>query len=346
MVLLMPFFLTSRKDVVSLFRWIGGISVFFILFLVPFVFSKSVFAAFWLQRFGLYVATFDNGWLRFVVLPGFGLNLLMLSLCPNILPASKWIRASLGLLGVVAIVMGGNRSSLVMAFIMVLAIAVARRRIVMASIALTASALLLVTFSYVGEKLDIRGGVGFSRVMSLTSRRIAEASGASGTAEWRMIRWKRAMQEIQAHPVFGKGYGGVENAWLFTDWAEFEEATVEIALASGGIHNGYLNAAYSLGIPALLLFIVIVVGQSLSNFRQAQRLLRIDPIKSEMHSLVLANLGALTAAIYIGIDLNAPMLWLYLILGVFLTRLGKENPAVVEDAISAPAHLEPRALPA
>src|SRR5262249_39414492 len=79
LVLLLPFFLNSRHDVIRLLQWMGGISLAFILLLVPLVFTKSVLAALWLNRFGLFVSMFDNGWLRFVVLPGFGLNLLMLS---------------------------------------------------------------------------------------------------------------------------------------------------------------------------------------------------------------------------------------------------------------------------
>ena len=54
---------------------------------IPMVFSKNFVLAMWLQRFGVFVTTFDNGMLRFVVLPGFGLNLLMLSFFPSLVPA-------------------------------------------------------------------------------------------------------------------------------------------------------------------------------------------------------------------------------------------------------------------
>src|SRR5207245_1264306 len=48
LVMFLPVFFTTREDVVRLFRWMGGISLFFILFLIPFVFSKSFVAAEWL----------------------------------------------------------------------------------------------------------------------------------------------------------------------------------------------------------------------------------------------------------------------------------------------------------
>ena len=99
MVVLMPFFFNTREDVAKLLRWIGGLSFVLILFLTPFVFSKSLSAAILLSQFGLFVTAFDNGWLRFVVLPEFGLNLLMLSFFPNLLPAPRWMRIVMGTLG-------------------------------------------------------------------------------------------------------------------------------------------------------------------------------------------------------------------------------------------------------
>ena len=78
----------------------------------------------------------------------------------------------------------------------VLAIVLVRRRILTFTLLVVGTSLLLVAFHFIGERLDVRSGVGFWRIASLTSRRIAEESGAVGTAEWRMIRWKRALDEI------------------------------------------------------------------------------------------------------------------------------------------------------
>jgi hypothetical protein len=334
LVLLLPLFLTNRTDLVRLFRWIGGISVIFILFLIPFVFSKSFMAALWLQRFGLYVTMFDNGWLRFVALPGLGLNLLILSFFPNIVPASRRVRLLVAFVGILAIVMGGNRGTVIMAFISVVTFLFVRRRAFAFAAVLVGTTFLFVAVYFIGEQLDFRRGVGFMRVLSLGSQRIAEQSGAADTVEWRMIRWKRAMEEIRAHPVVGKGYGGLENAWIFADWAQFETAIVEVDLASGGIHNGYLSAAYSLGIPALLFFAALVVSQIVLNFRRARLLEQVDGTASDLHCLVLVNLVAFLPSIYAGTDLNSPLIWLYLALGVLLRRLDSKE-VIAEKPVSA-----------
>ena len=343
LVVLLPFFFTTRDDVIRLLRWMGGISVFFILLFIPLVFSRRMLAALWLQRFGLFVTTFDNGWLRFVVLPGFGLNLLMLSFFPRLAPVPRWLRLTMGALGLVAIVMGGNRTSVLMGFVMVVAVLLVRRRIATLSLLVVGTALLLVAFHFIGERLDVRRGVGFWRIMSVTSRRIAEQTDAAGNAEWRMIRWKRALDEIQTNPLFGKGYGGVENAWLFTDWAGFEDASLEVGLAAGGIHNGFLNGAYSLGIPAVLFFLVTFLAQSIMSFKKARRLGGGDPVLSDVHAFVFANLAGLPVAIYLGNDLNNSMIWFFLVLGVRLTRL-KANESTAGESPS-PKPIEMPFLP-
>jgi hypothetical protein len=346
LVLLLPFFVTNRSHVAQLLRWMGGISAFFILLLTPFVFSKSFLAAFWLQKFGLYVTTFDNGWLRFVVLPGFGLNLLTLSFFPTLLPAAKQIRLGMGVLGLCGIIIGGNRSTLLMALVMMFLILIVHRRVMAFSVLFVGTTIMIGAFSYIGERMDVRQGVGFLRVLSVGSERIAYESGADQTVEWRMIRWKRAINEIQAHPILGKGYGGLENAWIFSDWAQFEEARVEVDLASGGIHNGYLTGAYSLGIPAVVFFLIAILGQIAKSFIALRTLNGTDRMMSDLHCLVLAHLVGLVLAIYIGTDLNNPILWIYLGLGALLARLKAEQTITAEstEAGSVAPPLFPRRL--
>jgi len=344
-VLLFPFFFTKREDLIKVIRWIGGISLFFVLLLIPFVFSKSLTAALWLGRFGLFVAPFENGMLRFVVLSGFGLNLLTLSLLPNIVPVRRWMRVAMAVLGGVAMVVGANRSTLVMALVVLATIALIRRRTFMLTGLVVGSIVALAAFDYIGERVDISGGVGFLRILSLGSDRLARESGAADTMVWRMIRWKRAMTEIQAHPIIGKGYGGLENAWLWSDIGEFEEARVEADLASGGIHNGFLNAAYSLGIPAVLFFVISIGGEIFRRFKAARDDVE-DPIQTDAHIFVCANLAALLPTIYIGIDLNTPIIWFFIAMGAFLMRTKPAEPkAAVEEAEEAPMPLIRRRLP-
>jgi len=347
LVFFIPFFFRKREDVVKLIRWTGAISLFFILFFLPFAFSKSMFAAMWLRRFGLFVATFDNGLLRFVVLPGFGLNLLILSFFPNIIPLPRWIRVTMAVLGIAAIVLGGNRGSFLMGIIMVIAILLIRGRRTMVGVSLAASVLLFGAFYYIGEQLDVREGVGFLRILSIGSQRVARESGAVDSVEWRMVRWKRAMIEIEAHPLVGKGYGGLENAWIWSDWAQFDEARVEADLASGGIHNGYITAAYSLGIPALIFFLIAIGGQIVANIKVIRQSGASDPLLTDLSIYILANLIGLMPSIYIGTDLNSPLIWLYMALGTLLIRMNKEKVTEQPEAVAAPqvVRIFPKRIP-
>ena len=77
-------------------------------------------------RFGMFVSTFDNGTLRFVALPEFGLFLLSLLLLPNLIEFGRWTRFPVFMLGTMAIVVGGSRSGLAMAIVIVTVIPLLR----------------------------------------------------------------------------------------------------------------------------------------------------------------------------------------------------------------------------
>jgi O-antigen ligase len=333
LIVLLPIFVPGREDVLRLLRWMGGISLFFIVVLTPLIFTKSAAVALWLYRFGLTVSTFDNGCLRFVALPEFGLIVFTLALLPSAVPNSARKRVFLGAVGLTAIVMGGSRGSLIMAFVILLTVMFVRRGLLVFSCAVLVTSASLATFHYVGQQMDIRYGVGFLRILSLTSQRIAENTDAASNVEWRKLRWKRALEEIKNNPIFGKGYGGLENAWIFSDMAQFDQSAFEVDLATGGIHNGYLNSAYALGIPATLLFLFALIRQIWVSGVQVRRQRDSDPVMSDLQSFVCANLAGFGAVIYIGADLNTPIIWFYLASGVLLTRLKRrESAAQLENA--------------
>jgi O-antigen ligase len=322
----LPFCVRRPSDALRLIRWMVGLSVFFISLLVPLMFTQSQEVGFWLTQFGLFVTAFDNGWLRFVVLPGFGLTLITVVMFPRLLPLSVRARIAFGVLGTAAIFLGGNRTSLAMAFLIVLTVALVRRKILLFSSLLAGTAVMLVTFHLIGETVQFRGKFGAWRILSLTSRRIAEQTDAAGNVEWRKVRWHRALQEIRSNPLFGKGYGGLENAWIAGSSAAVESALVEIDLTSGGIHNGYLSGAYALGIPAAVLFVAAILWQIGGNARRARRLSEHEPVLSDLHTFVCANLVSLVAANYAGNDLNSPITWFYLGFGVLLGRFATGIP--------------------
>src|SRR5438105_607637 len=85
-------FIRNRQEVCKLIKWMGIISVVFVAIFVPLTFSKSYAFANAIRRMGLGVGFFDNGWLRFIVLPGFGLLVVILTLLPGLFPLPRFWR--------------------------------------------------------------------------------------------------------------------------------------------------------------------------------------------------------------------------------------------------------------
>jgi hypothetical protein len=334
LAVLISLFFRRVDDVKSVLRWMAVLATFLVVLLILLSMSKSLAAAEALARLGVYVSFFDNGWLRFVVLPGLGTVLLVFGLLPRI---SGWgrtrSRVMIGL-GLAAIVMGGGRGSFLGAAAALAAIAVVRRQFLGLTAALAGLALCLGIFRYVGENYTFREGAGALRILSLVSPRVAALTGAADTVVWRQRRWERAMQDIYRRPWIGHGYGGLERAFVYGSRAGYEAAQIEIDVVTGAVHNGFIAGARALGVPALGLFLVILIGRTYSSGRLALRLRESDPERSELHCLAFAQLAAFVPAIYIGTDLNAPVLWFYLFLGVLVEKLKAREPA--EEAVPAP----------
>ncbi len=321
-MVLLGVFIKKREDYLKLIRWLTWLSLFFIAILAPLVFTKSMDVAYLLSYVGVFVTTFDNGFLRFVVLPGFGLLLLSVALLPQIMPLSKTARCMLVICGIVAVILGGNRSSVVMAFAIICGIALLKKRFLRLTGIIIGIASVLFLFNVIGEKLSNRAEeAGFLRILALVNSRIAERTGADNNVIWRKLRWERAMQEIRSNPISGKGYGGVQNAFMWTDWTNFEEARMEIDLASGGVHNGYLACAMAFGIPSLLLFLFAFGRSIYSTAAAARRYSFEDPVFSELFIFICVNLVSFAITIVIGTDLNNPMIWFLIGLGSLAERL-------------------------
>lgn len=81
-------YLGSEAQAASLVRSLVWVSLGFVLLFVPLTLTKSMMALDVLTAFGMYVAMYDNGWLRFVVLGVFG-QLLVAGPC-----CRRWCRLS------------------------------------------------------------------------------------------------------------------------------------------------------------------------------------------------------------------------------------------------------------
>jgi O-antigen ligase len=336
-------FLGGRQNLLKLARSLVLVSLALSVLLIAAALSMSFTVASVLTYLGMYVTYFDNGILRFVVLPGFGLILLSLAMLPHLLKLKPLARWTLGIIGAGAIIVGGNRSSLGGAVIISLIIPLLRRKYLLAGTVTGAILAAAVGGYFAGAILSRLPQTGLYRAFALVSPALSRATGGDSNLEWREARWQRALEEIHKHPLIGEGYGGLENAFEITDAAQMEETSQEMSLATGGVHNGYLASALALGIPASLFFICILVGNIFSNANRAFTLQKKDPVLGEAHCFVCANLLAYSAGIFIGTDLNDPMIWFYFALGLFLIRLQvreRKQAMAGQSAKAAPAFVD------
>lgn len=332
-VVLLGVTINTREQLTSLLRWLAIIAAVLAGLFIPLVFSRSLAAATVLSQFGVFVTTFDNGFLRFVVLPGYGMLLVMFAVLPQLLRPTPGMRLVLMGLGLGAVVVGGSRSGMLMLMVMLLCVALVRWR-TLYSVAFGAGfATLLLAFHLIGEHAAIRE-VGLLRILSLVSPRIAHQTDAMENMRWRMARWERAVEDIQQRPWVGKGYGGLDNAWVFQTRADYESAMVDVDVAAGSVHNGYLAASRAFGVPAVVFFLLLQLWHAGWNLWISHRVRQTDAFASDLHLLVFAYLASLTVAIYFGSDLNEPLVWLFLALGVLGRKLHPSVPAPVPSHVA------------
>jgi O-antigen ligase len=311
--------LNNRDGLKSLMRWLAYASAFFVFILVPAALSKSPAVATFFFRLGMYVDNFDNGFLRFVALPEFGVILFTLVLLPNIFPLKRLTRCALACIALGAIVAGGNRSSLGGAFIIACTIPALRGKVLHTLGTVVTLAAIAISGYLLGPQLSQLPHTGFLRPLALFSPDLAQSTGGNDNLEWREVRWQRGLEEIRKHPLIGEGYGGMENA-LSSD-LQSEEENVEMSVATGGVHNGYIACAVALGVPAAVLFVFILIGQIFGNAKRAYNMRKKDPMLADVHCFICAYLLAAAVGTFFAADMNEPVLWFFFGLSIFVRQL-------------------------
>ena len=147
--------------------------------------------------------------------------------------------------------------------------------------------------------------------------------------------------DVRRHPWLGVGYGGLDAVFAFTTYEDFQQNSAEIDVASGTLHNGYIAGARTFGIPFCLLFICLITSRIIIHWRQAVRERDQDPVQSDLHTFVLANLVGLPIAIYIGADLNLPQIWFYIGLGFLINKLKQGEAPTAELSEPEPGGIGP-----
>jgi len=312
----------SSTEVGAIIRWMGLVSFWLIVFFTPLIFLGGGILVQIAEFLGIFVTRFDNGWLRFVILPGFGIVLICLGLLPSLVPAWYSKRWWLVGIGTLAVVLGGGRGSFLIAMVIVFVIRFLQRRFRDLFIA----AVILMLVSLAGNLLadgilERSGNLAFLRIVSLFNPRVAAATDADDNVLWRKVRWERAMEGIADNPVFGNGYGGLKNAFVWGTAQQQEVASVEVDVASGGVHNGYLASAWALGIPAVAIFVAMVSVIIFKTGSASMAQFGKDDTRASLNAFVCANLLGSLVSIYVGADLSNPQIWLFISLGFVATRM-------------------------
>lgn len=323
----------DRQKLCSLAMWLAVWSGAFTAVFVALMFVPGTTLSLQLAEMGMYVTFFANGWRRFVFLPSFGILLVLASLLPNLFRIRGVWRFLACALGLFAVAAGGNRSSLAGLLIILCAFGFVKRKYVSLLIlsGVVLSSVMAVELSY--EMGILKQEAPFVRVFGAFSSRISEDTGGTGSWEWRLVRWNRAIEDIKAHPVFGMGYGGARGFFrLMSDVGpESSDLGVEADLATGTTHNGYLSAARALGIPAVCLFVVIMVRGIWRHLRRAW--FGGDAVMTEVHLFVGVNLLMNFVMLLVSAEIRMPIIWFYIALGILADRMdaGAEPAAARPD---------------
>jgi len=269
------------------------------------------------------VVKFGNGWRRFVFLPYMGIFMVMAYFLPALFRTTPGQGRLLVTLGLVAIIAGGNRASVYSILIMLVLMWVIRRKF-LALGAMSAAVIGMILLSNVVlQKGWVDSETPWSRVLSAVSPKMAVEIGVMDPVEWRLIRWKRAIEDIKQHPWVGTGYGGLKG--YFRMLSDIQETSADLDvdrdLATGSTHNGYLSAARNLGIPITVLFVLIVVVRMRVHWCKANPRSHPDAVLSEAHIFLCAYLAMILAVMMTGAEIRVPSLWVFIVLSIIVERL-------------------------
>jgi O-antigen ligase len=316
------FLITSVEAVQKLFRWLVLFSLVFTILFLGLMFVPGQELSSILGKMGIFVTMFGNGWRRFVFLPAMGTFLITASLLPNLFLTTPFQRRLFTVIGILAVVAGGGRGSVLTLLLTVGIILILKKRsLAFGALVAAVIGLTIIANTLVGH-WSTKTVTPIVRIMGSFSPALSTEIGAMGTMEWRYIRWKRAMEDIRQHPWVGMGYGGVKN--YFGVLSDFQETSpdldVERDVAIGATHNGFISAARNLGIPFTLLFAIIGLWRAYVHWR------KLKPhhpagLLPEAHIFLCSYLAVMVLGMTIGGDITLTVNWLFIALSFVVESL-------------------------
>ncbi len=337
--------LNDRSKITYFMRWCGvvvywsGMALLICAFIpatAPYLIAMGSFAA----------GNITEGVQRLVQLPGYGLFLVEVALCPALFRfrlriffgtrmaplsvlGSFWTSAFLFVLGLVMIIVGGNRSALAAAVIVIPLILFLRRRSHATILSLALMAVLVVGLHFTVSSMN--GDVPtLFRGLGALDPSIDKATGGDSSANWRYAVWDDGIKKIMEAPLTGKGFGNLPQHVESSDAEKSQD--FETVLAGGLSHNGFINAAYGFGIPFSVALTVAIVVYFFKEAYLALRADKHDPEMQDLHAFLAAMFASYLLLIYSAFDLSSISVWIYVAMSCVLSHLPKQELLQSPDA--------------
>lgn len=137
-------------------------------------------------------------------------------------------------------------------------------------------------------------------------RALAEKTFVAGSnVDTRELRWRAAARMVADHPLLGVGPGGFRSEYAAASH------NAEIAEQTPVAHNMFVEVAAELGLPAFVLFVLLVA----TAFAASERVLRVSADPRPMVALQAALVAVLVASTFLSEQYYLP-LWLLVALAV------------------------------
>jgi len=146
------------------------------------------------------------------------------------------------------------------------------------------------------------------------------------SVEKRETLWLSGYRMIAAHPLTGVGLGNFRAVAL-----DYQDGAEQVQLVA---HNSYIEIASEMGIPALLVFVLLLV----SSFRSLQSVRRALPASDFLHSAALGIQAAILGcgiAIFFSSGQYQKTVWLMVLLSMVIPMLASQKLSSQQEVASA-----------
>jgi len=151
-----------------------------------------------------------------------------------------------------------------------------------------------------------------------------ETSGEDATSQARLTYWAFGMEVMKEHPLLGVGY---EN-WLWNCWVRYPYG-IKHGVECLAPHNTYIQTGAELGLPALFLYIVMI----LHSYRINSRTRKLVGDKQNKFILYMSHgldggmVGYVISSTFVTV-LYYPVFWLQLAMIVSLNAIARKQAGI------------------